>query len=509
MNVQIERLENHSAKLTVEIDPTQLDKAKQKAAQNLSKRLKIPGFRPGKAPYRVIVNYVGEGAILEDAVELLGNEIYPEVVKQSGVDPYGNGEISNVNIESEPPTIEYTVALQPEVDLGDYRNVRVPYTPAEIDDAALERALKELQEQHAIVEQSYRPVERGNRVTVDIHSVFVDEVAENTDESEAEASTEAAEAQASEPETVEHTAEEHDHDHDHEEGHDHEHGHNHTSGEEFIHEHDFQMILDEDGEPLPGFIDALVGAAENETRSFHLTVPDDKEKYEDSAGREVHFDVTVKKIENITLPALNDDFAARVTANREKPLSLLEMRVDLREALQKSNEERYRSDYVVEMLDAIKAQGSIKYPRAVVVEQINSFLNDFDQRLRQQGLTLKDYIRLSNRSLESIAADFEPSAIRTVERGLLARTIGAKEGVTVSAENIEDEVKRIVESYDEAQRHSVQQLFARPEMRDSIANDLLMSRLYDRIIAIGKGDDLPPLESIQTTEAEESKGETA
>jgi len=494
LNVQTERLENHTAKLTVAIDAAQLDKAKQKAAKNLSQKVNIPGFRKGKAPYRILVNHVGEGAIIEDAVELLGNDIYSDVVKESGIDPYGMGEITNVDVNADPPTIEYVVALQPEVELGDYRSVRVPYEAPQVDDEMLSRALKSLQEQEAIVEQSYRPVVRGNRVTVDIHS-FVVAAHDHADETTAVETTDA---------TPESAASEEAHDHEHDA-----HGHEHGSGEEFIHEHDFEMLLDDDGEPVPGFIDAISGMNISEARSFDLVAPDNAEEFGASAGKNIHFEVTVKKIENITLPALNDDFAARVTAKREKTLNLLEMRIDMRKTLQEISDEGYRSDYVVQVLDAIKAQGSVKYPRTVVIEQINSFLNDFDERLHGQGLTLKEYMRLTNRPLESIAAEYEPAAIRTVERGLLARTLGSSENITVSQESIQAEIARIIERYEEAQRESVQQLFARDEMHDSVANDLLMSNLYDRIIAIAKGDDVPPLETVQSVEADEQKGESA
>jgi trigger factor len=476
------------AKLVVEIDAAQLDKAKQKAAQNLAKRVNIPGFRKGKAPYRILVNYVGEGAIIEDAVETLANDLYPEVVKASGIDPYGTGEVTNLNINAQPPTIEYQVALQPEVNLGDYRSVRVPYELPQADDDLLNRALKSLQEKEAIVEQSYRPVERGNRVTVDIHSFVVD-----GDHTHADDTTEATET---------------DGDHDHEDG-EHDHDHAHGEGDDFLHEHDFVMLLDDDGEPVPGFIDAITGMNVDEARTFDLVAPDKVEEYGESAGKTIHFEVTVKKIENITLPTLNDDFAARVTAEREKPLNLLEMRIEMRKSLQDSIDERYRNDYVMQVLDAIRAQATIHYPPAVIMEQINVFLNDLDERLHGQGLNLKEYLRLTNRTIEDVAGDYEPSAIRTVERGLLARTIGASEQIVVSQEAIQTYIGTLVARYSEDQRANAQTFFESKEMRDSIANDLLMSNLYDRIIAIAKGDELPLLASVEAAVADEQKGETA
>ncbi len=144
MNVQTERLENHTARLTVALEPARLEKAKIQAAQKLSKRFRIPGFRPGKAPYKVVANYVGEASILEDAFEILGDEIYKAALTESALKPYGPGSLENVL--PEPPTMVFTVPLQPEVELNDYRSVRDTFTAPEVSDEDFERALKQLQE---------------------------------------------------------------------------------------------------------------------------------------------------------------------------------------------------------------------------------------------------------------------------------------------------------------------------------------------------------------------------
>jgi trigger factor len=473
LNVQVERLADHTARLTAEIDPDRLDKAKQKAARQIGMRVNIPGFRKGKAPYRIVANYVGEAAILEDAYEMLGSEIYPEVIDASGIDPYGQGEIENISTETDPPTIQFRVALSPEVDLKDYRSVRVKYESPEIDDQTFNRALKALQEQYAVVEESRQPLARGNRAVFDFVYGFVPKGDAETDDDL---------------------------------GHDHS---SHRDREEFIHEHNFSMLLDDDVEPIPGFIDAVIGMNPGESRKFSLTAPDDAEKYGGFAGKTIRFDVSLSKIEAVTLPVLNDDFAARVTASREKPLTLLELRLELRENLRKASEERYRSQYVMDVLDAIRAQAEIRYPEALIIDQINTFLNDFDTRLRRQGLTLKDYLRLKNLTLEQVVEDFRPAAVRTAERGLVMREIGIREGIALSDELIDAEISRLVGRYDEDRRESMRALLGSAEMRTDIANDLLMRTVYDRIIAIGRGESLPPLANSQPAETDQEKGETA
>jgi trigger factor len=102
LNIQTERLDNHTARFTVELDIDRLEQAKQAAAKKIAKRVNIPGFRKGKVPYKILLNYVGEGALLEDAIEILGNDIYKEALDQSGVDPYGPGQLEDFKVEPQP-----------------------------------------------------------------------------------------------------------------------------------------------------------------------------------------------------------------------------------------------------------------------------------------------------------------------------------------------------------------------------------------------------------------------
>ena len=150
-----------------------------------------------------------------------------------------------------------------------------------------------------------------------------------------------------------------------EEAHDeHEHHHPDDEGKPYIHEHDLQLILDEDDEPTPGFNAALVGAKVGDSREFELTFPDDAEEYQEMAGKRVKYYVDVKKIETLTLPELTDDFAARVTASEEKQLSLLELRMRVRENLKSVGEENYTSEYTRKALDQIVEQARDQVPRS-------------------------------------------------------------------------------------------------------------------------------------------------
>ncbi|MDX2160136.1 MAG: trigger factor [bacterium] len=467
LNIQVERQENHTAKLTVEVEPQRFEAAKQQAARKLSNRLNVPGFRKGKAPYRVILNYVGEGAIVEEAVDLMGEQLYKDALIESGIDPYGPGSLQDVKFDT-VPTFIYILPMQPEVDLAAYRDVRKDYVVPDVEDEALDRSMRQLLEQNAVIEDSARPVEMGNRLTLDIHSYFVE------------------------------THEDHDHDHDHE-GDDADHDHDaheegdepHTHeahGEHFIYENDFVTLLNDDYEPIPGFNAALVGLNVDDKKGFELAFPDD-EKDDELKGRKVKFEVTVKKIESFTMPTLTDDFAARVTAEEEKPLTLLELRMRTRQNLTEANERRYRSEYANAALDEMVQGAVIKYPEDVVQDEVERSLQRFDQQLRQQSrLTLQDYIKITKADMNTLYQQFRPAAVRTVERALVMRELLDREQIEVTTEQLDQELDKIVNSYDEAQREQIRRLFESPEMRESVIDDVLTNALMDRVTAIAKGE---------------------
>ncbi|NWF68185.1 MAG: trigger factor [Chloroflexi bacterium] len=443
MNIQTERLDNHIARLTVEIDAERLEKAKQTAARKLSGRVNIPGFRKGKAPYRILVNYVGEAAVIEEAVEVLGNDIYKEALEGSKVDPYGPGSLEDFKLIPNP-TFIFTVPLQPEVHLGAYRDIRMEFSVPPVEDAAVDSALKALQNEHAVVEESARPVEVGNRVTVDIHSHFVGDPAEGQEGGK--------------------------------------------DGEEVLHQHDAQINLDPSDEPIaPGFIEALLGTNKDEEKEFQLTFPDDKQKYEEMAGRKVEFHVTVKKIENVTLPALNDDFAARITANEEKPLTLLELRMRTREELGQMAESRAKSAYAQRVLDKIVEGATVAFPEAMVEDQIEDMLEGLDRNLRQQGVTLKDYMQITKKTRQDLGKDYRETAINMLRRSLVLRQVLHEEGLEVTDTQINAEVERMLSAFGE-QREMYRQFLTRPEMLSGMRNDLLQQQTLERIGAIARGE---------------------
>jgi trigger factor len=454
LNIQTEKLQNHTARLTVEVEVDQLEKAMRAAASRLGRRVNIPGFRKGKAPYQVLVNYLGQGNILEEAVETLGNEVYKNALGQAELEPYGPGSLENFELEPQP-TFTFIVPLAPTTDLGDYRAIRLPYEAPVVDDEAVAQAMETLRRQRALIEESHQPVAAGNQVMIKVRAELLPE------DSDSEAA-EAEEAEAGEEAPA-------------------------PANRVLIDRDDVPVTLTDEGEMMPGFSDALVGATVGEQRVFDLTYPDDAEKYPEMHGRVVRFDVTVNKVETVTLPELTDDFAARATEGEETPLSLLELRVRQRENLQQAADDQAKAEYATAVLEQLTSQAQVAYPEALLNDQIDHMLQHVDNDLRQRGLTLQDYMRISGKTLDDVRAEQREAAEQSIRRSLVLHELEHAERIEATEQDIDAEIERVVAQFG-AQADAFRKMYKRREMRDNLRQELTGRLIMDRLVAIAKGE---------------------
>jgi len=488
LNVQTDRIDNHKAQFTIEIELEKLDEAKRKAAKKIAKQVRIKGFRKGKAPYRIISQYVGEAAILEEAVELLGNDIYKHALDESKVEPYGPGSLDDFKLDP-APTFIFSVPLQPEVDLKNYADVRVDFEAPEVSDEDVEKALQQMRQQEADVsEEEFTVVEAGHRVTFDLHSEFSDgEEADEEDEEDTEDESDADEdtTEAEEEPYVP------------------------KKGDNFLHRHDVTVLLDEDEEPImPGFVAALVGAEIEKEAEFELTVPEDNDDFKDIGGRKVTFHVTVKKIEAVTLLDLDDDFARKVTeADGDEPLDLAGLRKRVRADLEKEALQTAKSEYGDKVLEKIVEGAEIAFPELMTEERIEDMLRDLDRNLQQQGMNLETYMRITGTTKESLQDQYRDNAIESVERTLVLRELVTAQNIEIGDVQIEKHLDGMMMQFG-AQGDQFRSLIDTPQMRENILNQLLMDNIMTQLVAIGRGED--PEKALAEHEAEtEAENEKA
>jgi trigger factor len=462
LKIEKQLLEDHQMELTVEVEADLMEANKRRAAKQIAKRGKIPGFRPGKAPYEVILRHYGEAAIVEQAMDLLVDEIYPKVLEQAEIQPAAAGSLEKIE-ELDPPKLIFKVPLAPEIDLGDYRSLRLPYKYSAPGKKELDEALKEMQRMYATTETVERSVEIGDYVLVDVKG----ERAKPKEEEDRAAA---------------------------------------------LSRNGYALVVREEAKddewPYPGFSKELVGMSPGETKTIKHKFPKN-DSDESLQGETVNFEVTVKTVRSMTLPDLDDEFA-KTTGQYE---TLDELKEALKTDLDDRAKAEYDDEYFVELIDKIKAGATIKYPPQVVEHEAEHVIDDLRQRLAQQGLDLDTYFKMRQTSQEQfMEEEAKPVAVKRLERSLILDQLAREEKIEVDEGSLQNEFGQTLT---ELQYQGLnldkmrggkrgQQQVAEAIAMES-ASRLITRRTLDRIKAIATGEYKPE----EAAEGEEKPEETS
>ena len=477
MNLQTDRIDNHRAQLTIEIEADQLDAAKKQAAKKISRSVRIKGFRKGKAPYRLVAQYVGEATILEEAVETLGGELYKQALQETELLPYGPGAIEDFKVEP-APTFVFSVPLQPEVDLKDYAEVRSDFDAPEVSDEEVDQSLQQLRlRETEVLDDKLQVAALGNRVRAGVESVFVDGEEPSGEEPEAseesEGSTDESDDEDADQEDTAETTNE---------------PYVPRKGDTFVADENAIVILDPNEDPfVDGFVDALIGAELGNDVVFELTIPDD-DPDKTIAGRRASFVVNLKQIESISIPELDDVFAENIFKNRGDEIQDLEgLRATMREDLQRTALDRAKTEYSGQVLDKMVEGAEIDFPQEMLEEHIDELIEEFAGNLKQQNLSLEDYFRLTGSTRESLREQYQERATSSLRRTLALREFAQAQNIEIDDEQIELRLDAVVAGY--GQSLEIRKLFDTPQMRTNLRNELFMSQINARLSAIGQGED--------------------
>jgi len=519
LNVQTEHLENHTARLTVEVDAERLEQAMRKAAKKIAQKGRIPGFRPGKAPYNIVINLYGREAVLSEALDDFGEAIYRETLDAAQIEPYAMGKLEDV--QEEGRKLVFVVPKRPTTELGSYREVRIEHETPEITDEMLDEAMENLRQNQALLEPADRPAKLSDQVTFEHIAVSIvhDDVDEAADDLEAELEAAMAEeadadAVALEVEDVEGEddgVEDEDLEDEIEVDDDDEDDYDDLEDEEeetVLHEHDFNRVLRDDKDDLfPGFSAQIVGLSQGDEKDFVLEVPQDDEFDSRIAGKRLHVELHLGQVQARTVPEWTDDLAKRIS--EDKIETMLELRVDTRKQMQEMAENQANQTVAMQALDKIVEGATVQYPEELVQDYISDLLMDLENNvLRQQGFTLKDYMRLTGQTMDQIRERYRDSAIKRAQRSLVMAEVVRAEKIDVSAADIDAEIDRIASQIGGEQSSQFRQFLSTPQSRMNIGTELVTSRVMDRLAAIAKGEN-PPLPADEPEATSESAPEAS
>ena len=389
MSVQIEKLEKSMAKLTIEASAEDFEKAMQQAYVKMRGQIAIPGFRKGKAPRAMVEKMYGAGVFYEDAANAIIPGAYEEAAKESGLEIVSQPEIDIVQVEKGKPFIfTASVALKPEVTLGQYKGLTAEVAPVTVNDSEVELELKRVQEQNArIVPVEDRPVANGDIAVIDYEG-FCDGVAFE--------------------------------------------GGKGTDHELTIGSHSF----------IDTFEEQLIGKNAGEECEVNVTFPAEYHAAE-LAGKPAVFKVTVKAIKVNELPELDDDFASDVSDFETLEEYKESLKKDVEERKIKNNKTDAENDLVEQAID----NASFELPAPMVETQARQMVDEFAQRLQYQGMNMQQYLQYTGMNVQQMIDQMKPQAEKRISTRLVLEAIVAAENITAADEDLEKELSTMAASY--------------------------------------------------------------
>lgn len=461
MKIETEHLEDHQVKLTVEVDSDKLEVSKKKAAKKIAKRIKVPGFRPGKAPYQVIRRQVGDEALLEESLEILVQDIYPDIINEAEIEPYGPGNFENL-VSLEPLTLEFIVPLMAEIELSDYHEIRFPYELPEITDEDVKTVEDDFRERQAVEETAERPVEVGDHVYFKVSAKRYEE----EDETE-------------EGNLIEE-----------------------RSSSVIVAKEDADTSLEW---PFDGFSRELIGMSTGENKTLLYTFPEDSQ-FESLRDVTAEFAIEIEDIKARNLPELNDEFAQSL--GEYENLEALEK--DIRESLEQRSEETYNSEYDDQVIDEIVEGSTIKYPPQMLENEINNVIQQLESRLANQGLDMDIYLKTREMNENDLREETTPVAETRVKRSLVLLEIAKEEDIEVSEEELQEETERTLQSITQFMSEEDQKQFNQPTAMMNLAGniyaELRMNRTLEYLRSVAKGESESAVEEEESAEESSKEG---
>ncbi|MGN6673265.1 MAG: trigger factor [Thermomicrobiales bacterium] len=456
MNVAVERLPDSQVVLDITTDEQEFNKALDRAYRKVVNQVRMPGFRPGKVPRHILEKMMGRDVLIEQADRDLLDPLYQQAVEQENLTPVGEPSVDIY--QAEPLGFKITVEVYPTIDPGDYTSVRVEPRHVAISDEQVDEALDRLHKQHSPWEEPAepRPAQEGDRVTLDVtvHEVGSDEPFR-------------------EPLT------------------------------------DSVFVLGQDN-LFPALHDAIVGMSVGDEKTAELSFGEDDEAADaNMRGKSFNYGLNLKKIEEQHLLPLDDDFAG--TASGGKQATLTALRDDLRNDLLRAERQQARSEIGADLVKQIGEATDFAIPAVMIDKQVDSQVEELRNHLSQDhGQTLETHLRLEDKTLEELRDELRPEAARRLRNSLVLREIATREGVSVTPQDIDAEIERLVAGMENPDQ--MRQIYSGSYIRGMLENELFERSLLDRVIAIateGRGAYEPADEPAAAAEPAEDAAQTA
>ena len=389
MSVQVEKLEKSMAKLTITVEAAKFDAAVDSAYQKNKGKIALPGFRKGKAPRAMIEKMYGTGVFFEDAANELIPEAYETAAKESELEIVAQPEIEVTQMDKGTDFIfTATVAIKPEVTLGDYKGIEVEKKEAEVSEEEITAEIDKAREANSrLITIEDRATEDGDTVIIDFDG-YVD-------------------------------------------------------GKQFEggYAEDYPLVLGSHSF-IDNFEDQLVGKNLGEDVEVNVTFPEEYH-VDELKGKPALFKVKIKEIQKKELPELDDDFAQDVSDFD----TLDEYKADVEKKILENKENQIKREQEDQIIEKIIENAQMEIPQQMIAAQTRQMTQEFAQRLQSQGLSLEQYMQFTGLTPQKMMEDLEPQALKRIQSRLVLEAVVAAENIEASDEEIDKELENMASMY--------------------------------------------------------------
>ena len=418
MNYKFEKAEKSTVKISITLDAAEWSAAQQDAYNKTKGKYALPGFRKGKVPRKVLENAYGKGLFFEDAINESFPKYYFEILeKEPSIEAVARPSLDVDKIGEDGVTLVATVAVKPEVKLGEYKGIKFEKVEYNVKDADVEDALKRLQERNSrLVAVEGRPAEKGDTVVID-YSGSVNGVK--------------FEGGTAEKQNLE------------------------LGSNSFI----------------PGFEDQVVGMNVGEERDISVKFPEDYHA-EDLKGKDAVFHIALHEIKKKELPEITDEFIK----DADGAESVEAYKAETKKRMQEANDRRADRELEDKIVKTITEKAETEIPDALVENQIDRMVQEMEYRLMYQGLRLEDYLKYAKMSMEDYRKGYEAQARELVKQQLVIEKIIETEKIEATDEDVEKKIEEDAKARDKSVEEYKKEVEGRMEY---LKNEIVIGKLFD------------------------------
>lgn len=420
MTATWEKKEGNQGLLTVTVPKEEVDKGLDKAFKKVVKQINVPGFRKGKMPRPLFEQRFGVESLYQDALDFILPEAYGNAVEEAEINPVDRPEIDVTQMEKGKELIfEATVTVEPEVELGEYKGLAIEKQDREVTDEAFEEALND-----AVSRQAELTVKDGEIAEGDVANINFD---------------------------------------------------GYVDGEAFeggqAEGYDLEIGS---GSFIPGFEEQLIGLKANDSKDVVVTFPEEYHA-EELAGKEATFKTEINEVKGKEVPELDDELAQELD---ESVKTVDEYKEKLRKDLEEAKVNQADATEKEEAITKASDNATVDIPEAMINTELDRMMQEFEQRISQQGLNLDLYYQFSGQSEEELKAQMKEDAEKRVKTNLTLRAIADAENIEISDEDVEAELTKMSEQFG----LSVEDIKSTLGNNDILVNDLKIQKVIDLLV---------------------------